>query len=203
MTASRKSGGCDIAFYQAPDTIAQFEHIRLILTRDLQQSSPEGVIPTSGEELSLFIHALQQFQEDALGINRSPTTEDSAAVTVRIPAKVFPRGNPEAITPNAPVYNILLAAYKYRQTQGWTEWDFSNPANNTPYIKLIAHIRDALVSAGIVKNPFIAFADSVSSEERAALSDSIRTLGGSVPFDSYSRPFPSLIFRHQEAGISH
>ncbi|KAG0307198.1 hypothetical protein BGZ97_000472 [Linnemannia gamsii] len=183
MTASRKSGGCDIAFYQAPDTIAQFEHIRLILTRDLQQSSPEGVIPTSGEELSLFIHALQQFQEDALGINRSPTTEDSAAVTVRIPAKVFPRGNPEAITPNAPVYNILLAAYKYRQTQGWTEWDFSNPANNTPYIKLIAHIRDALVSAGIVKNPFIAFADSVSSEERAALSDSIRTLGGAIVED--------------------
>ncbi|KAF9144226.1 hypothetical protein BG015_000176 [Linnemannia schmuckeri] len=183
MTASRKSGGCDIAFYQAPDTITQFEHIRPILTRDLQQSNPEGPIPASGEELSLFIHALQQFQEDALGINRALTTDDSAAAAVRIPAKVFPRGNAEAITANAPVYNVLLAAYKYRQTQGWTEWDFSNPANSTPYIQLIAHIRDALVSTGIVKNPSIAFADSVSPEERASLSVSIRMLGGTVVED--------------------
>ncbi|KAG9071193.1 hypothetical protein KI688_008738 [Linnemannia hyalina] len=183
MTASRKSGGCDIAFYQAPDTIAQFEHIRPILTRDLQQSNPQGPIPASGEELSLFIHALQQFQEEALGINRAPTTEDSAAVSVRIPAKVFPRGNTEAITPNAPVYNILLAAYKYRQNQGWAEWDLSNPANTTAYIQLVAHIRDALVSTGIVKNPSIAFGDSVSPEERASLSASIRTLGGAIAED--------------------
>lgn len=185
MTASRKSGGCDIAFYQAPDTIAQFEHIRPILTRDLQQSNPEGPIPASGEELSLFIHALQQFQEDALGINRASTTDDSAAVVVRIPAKVFPRGNAEVITPNAPVYNILLAAYKYRQNQGWAEWDFSNPASTTAYIQLVAHIRDALVSTGIVKNPSIAFADSVSPEERASLSASIRTLGGNVPLQLF------------------
>ncbi|KAG0082025.1 hypothetical protein BGZ90_001041 [Linnemannia elongata] len=183
MTASRKSGGCDIAFYQAPDTIAQFEHIRPILTRDLQQSNPEGPIPVSGEELSLFIHALQQFQEDALGINRASTTDDSAAVIVRIPAKVFPRGNAEVITPNSPVYNILLAAYKYRQNQGWAEWDFSNPASTTAYIQLVAYIRDALVSTGIVKNPSIAFADSVSPEERASLSASIRTLGGAIVED--------------------
>ncbi|KAG0372420.1 hypothetical protein BGX24_000264 [Mortierella sp. AD032] len=182
MTASRKSGGSDIAFYQAPDTIAKFEHIRSILTPDLQQSNPDASIPASGEELSLFIHGLQQFQEDALGIHSGPR-DDSVAVAVRIPAKVFPRRVVDDIEANTPHYNILRAAYQYRQSQGWSEWDFSNPANKTTYIKMIAHIRDTLVSAGIVKNPSIAFADSVSLEERATLSASIRTLGGEIAED--------------------
>ncbi|KAF9905397.1 hypothetical protein EC991_001692 [Linnemannia zychae] len=179
MTASRKSGGCDIAFYQAPDTIAKFEHIRTSLIPDLQQYSPDASGPASAEELSLFIHGLQQFQEDALGINSASRGDDSVTATVRIPAKVFPR-QVDDIEAN---YYVLRIAYEYRQSQGWSDWDFSNPDNKIPYIKMVAHIRNKLVSSGIIKNPSIAFADSVSPEERATLSASIRTLEGEIVED--------------------
>ncbi|KAF9096848.1 hypothetical protein BGX23_010296 [Mortierella sp. AD031] len=177
MTASRKSGGCDIAFYQAPDTIAHFDQICTELTRDLQQSNQEAAIPASGEELALFIHALQQFQEDTLGLNRGSPTDYST--TARIPAKVFRINTAAAITTSSPIYKVLLTAYQYRHSQGWTEWDFSNPAKTALYVQMVSHIHDALASSSLIKY-FVAFADSVSKEDQSSFMDMIDALKGAV-----------------------
>ncbi|KAF9184359.1 hypothetical protein BGZ51_003380 [Haplosporangium sp. Z 767] len=174
MTACRRSGGADLEFYRSSDVIAQFELIKDELTRDLQKDNEGSDIKISGEELALFIHALQQFQEDALGIHATPT---QPSTPTRIPSKLF-RG---VTSPS--VYKILLTAYQYRQRQGWQDWDLSNPSKQSQYIELIGHIRQELVSNGFIQNPSIAFADSVKTEDRESLTASIHKLGGTVVSD--------------------
>ncbi|KAF9108010.1 hypothetical protein BGX27_008501, partial [Mortierella sp. AM989] len=177
MTA-RKSGGSDINFYRSPDIIAQFDYITNELTRDLQSSRPGSIISPSGEELALFIHALQQFQHDSLGPHN--TNIPSSAPKI-IPTKIF---KSQTITPNSPVYKVLLSAYDYRLAQGWQEWDLSDPTKQTQHLALLEHVREALISSGILKNPTIAFAESVNADDRETLANSINKLGGAVVSDA-------------------
>lgn len=170
MTA-HSSGALDIAFYQAPDTIAQFEHIKDDLTRDLQSTS-EGSVSVSGQELALFVHALQKFQQDVLGPHASL---DQSAVPTRIPAKLFQSQN---ATTSSAVYKILLASYEYRQQHGWSDWDLSDPSRRSQYLDMVVYIREALISSGLLRNPSVFFAESVTEDDRERLSASIQHLGG-------------------------
>ncbi|KAF9930621.1 hypothetical protein FBU30_000247 [Linnemannia zychae] len=181
MSASRKSGGCDIAFYEIPDTVARFENLCTILKTELQETVPNEALPASGNELALFTYHLQQFQEDVLGVNCPPVIDSIVSCVVRIPAKMFPQENPDAITQSSPIYKVLYAAYSYRHMQSLgTDWDWTNPSNKNLYVRMICYIHDALVSGSFIKNPYIAFADSVSPEEKANLVPMIHSLGGDV-----------------------
>ncbi|KAF8940045.1 hypothetical protein EDD21DRAFT_336620 [Dissophora ornata] len=177
MTARRKSGGADVRFYEAPDTIAQFERIKDDLVRDLNKSQPASDITLSAKELAHFTHALQQFQEDVLGTNNAHLLPSSSA---RIPAKIF---RCETITTGSPIYKALKAAYEYRHSQGWRRWDLSSSARKSQNMELVSHIRQELVSQGVIKNPVIAFDDSIGEEEREKLETSVERLGGSVVSD--------------------
>ncbi|KAG0299572.1 hypothetical protein BGZ98_009926 [Dissophora globulifera] len=168
MTA-RKSGGPDLAFYTSPETIADFDHIKNDLTRDLQTTAQEGsVISLTGHELALFTHALQQFQHDVLAANAP------SSAPARIPTKLF---RSKTINIASPLYKILLAAHVYRQKQGWSDWDLTDASKQSQHVAMISHIREELVSANLLKNPTIAFADSVAPEDREVLSASIIQLG--------------------------
>ncbi|KAF9113987.1 hypothetical protein BGX27_000380 [Mortierella sp. AM989] len=177
MTARRKSGGADVRFYEAPDTVTQFERIKDELARDLNKSQPGSDISLSAKELSHFTHALQQFQEDVLGTNNAHLLPSAPA---RIPAKIF---RCDTITSNSPIYKALKAAYEYRHSQGWRRWDLSSLARKSQNLELVSHIRSELVSQGIIKNPIVAFDDSIGEEERERLEASVERLGGSTVSD--------------------
>lgn len=170
----RKSGGADLAFYQSPHTIAQFDHLKEPLARDLGLSRDEAD-SLSGESLALLTHALQQFQEDVLGADHAKNARSLHRAPARIPAKVF---RSDSISPSSPIFQVLYAAYQYRQKNGWHDWDLANPAKQAQYIDLISHIRETLVRNGVFKNPCVAFSESVSAEEREALTPIINQLGG-------------------------
>ncbi|KAF8974801.1 hypothetical protein BGZ46_009716 [Entomortierella lignicola] len=178
MTARRKSGGADVRFYEAPDTLTQFERIKDELARDLNKSQPGSDISLSAKELALFTHALQQFQEDVLGTNNAHLLPSAPA---RIPAKIF---RCDTITSNSPIYKTLKVAYEFRHSQGWRRWDFSSAARKNQNLELVSHIRSELISQGIIKNPIVAFDDSIGDEERERLEASIERLGGSVSSDT-------------------
>ncbi|KAF9146934.1 hypothetical protein BGX30_000018 [Mortierella sp. GBA39] len=178
MTARRKSGGADPKFYEAPSTIAQFERIKDDLSRDLHQSRLGSDITITAKDLAQFIHALQQFQEDVLGSNSSqylPTARPA-----RIPAKIF---RTDTITTGSPLYKALKAAYEYRLAQGWRRWDLGSMARKTQNVELVAHIRNHLVSEGVIKNPVVAFDSSVPEDEREKLELSLERLGGTATND--------------------
>ncbi|KAG0321202.1 hypothetical protein BGZ99_004054 [Dissophora globulifera] len=174
MTARRKSGGADSKFYEAPDTIAQFERIRDDLTRDLNKSQPGTDISLTAKDLAHFTHALQQFQEDVLGTSNAHLFSSASA---RIPAKIF---RCDTITTGSPLYKALKAAYEYRNSQGWRRWDFSSAARKSQNLELVTHIRQQLVSQGIIKNPVVAFDDSIAEDEREKLEAAVERLGGRV-----------------------
>lgn len=172
MTARRKSGGADAKFYESADTIAQFEHIKDDLQRDLNTSHPGSDITISARELAHFTYALQQLQEDVLGTNNAHLLPSGLA---RIPAKIF---RCDTITPDSPIYKALKAAYEFRQSHGWRRWDLSSSTRKSQNLELVSHIRQELVSQGVVKNPAVAFEDSISGEEREKLEASVERLGG-------------------------
>ncbi|KAG0317547.1 hypothetical protein BGZ97_005204 [Linnemannia gamsii] len=178
MTARRKSGGADFKFYEAPSTIAQFERIKDDLSRDLHNSRPGSDVSITAKDLAQFVHALQQFQEDVLGSNNAQPL--ATARPARIPAKIF---RSETITSGSPLYKALMAAYEYRLAQGWRRWDLGSTARKTQNVELVAHIRNHLVSEGVIKNPIVAFDSSVPEEEREKLEASLERLGGAITND--------------------
>lgn len=53
-------------------------------------------------------------------------------------------------------------------------------ARKTQNVELVAHIRNHLVSEGVIKNPVVAFDSSVPEEEREKLESSLERLGGEL-----------------------
>ncbi|KAG0016434.1 hypothetical protein BGZ81_011203 [Podila clonocystis] len=182
MTARRKSGGSDPKYYEATNTVQRFERIKDDLTRDLQKSH-QGSVAITAKELAHFTHALQQFQEDVLGINHASTSSSTSSVSppARIPAKMF--RIEDAVTTDSPIYKTLKAAYEYRNSQGWRRWDFGSPAKKSQNMDLVLHVRQELIAHGLVKNPQVAFDDSVEPEERGKLQNAVERLGGTVVSD--------------------
>ncbi|KAG0013207.1 hypothetical protein BGZ82_002249, partial [Podila clonocystis] len=184
MTARRKSGGSDPKYYEATNTVQRFERIKDDLTRDLQKSQQGSeFVAITAKELAHFTHALQQFQEDVLGINHASTSSSTSSVSppARIPAKMF--RIEDAVTTDSPIYKTLKAAYEYRNSQGWRRWDFGSPAKKSQNMDLVLHVRQELIAHGLVKNPQVAFDDSVEPEEREKLQTAVDRLGGTVVSD--------------------
>ncbi|CAO3573275.1 unnamed protein product [Mortierella alpina] len=173
MTARRKLGGSDAKFYEAADTVAQFDRIKDDLARELQKSQGTDITITA-KELAQFVHALQQFQEDVLGTDNAHLL---ATAPARIPAKIF---RCDTITTSSTIYKTLKAAYEYRMGQGWRRWDLSSPARKSQNLDLLIHIRQELVSQGLIKIPAVAFDDSIGAEELEQLEAAVERLGGSV-----------------------
>lgn len=174
MTARRKSGGSDVRYYEAQDTIAQFDRIADDLTRDLQKSQPGSDITITAKELATFTHGLQQFQEDVLGTSNAQLIPNAPA---RIPAKIF---RTDTITSGSPIYKALKAAYEFRQTQGWRRWDFASVSKRQQHLSLVSHIRKELVSQNLIKNPVVAFDDTIDKEDLEKLGAIVVRMGGKV-----------------------
>ncbi|KAG0051738.1 hypothetical protein BGZ83_003356 [Gryganskiella cystojenkinii] len=172
MTGHRRSGSSDLAYFKSSDIVAQFELIRNDLTRDLNQ---QEII--TAEDLSLFVLSLQQFQDHHLGFQSSEHSSP-APLPTRIPAKFL---QPHHLTStSSPLYHILKSAYAYRQRHQWTEWDLLNPNKKDQHLELIVHLRTELTASGALKNPVVAFADTVTADDRESLSILVQKLGGSI-----------------------
>jgi len=170
MTARPTSGGPVLDDYLDQSTVDQFEHIAGELTRDLTSTASDEPALT-GKDLSHLTYELQQFQEKALG-----KASQTASRPARIPANLFRHS--VTLSSSSPLYRILKSAYEYRRSHHWQHWDFSSEEKTDQHIGLLSHIRSDLVSQGVIKNPTVAFGDSVSSEEREALSAAVTKLGG-------------------------
>lgn len=173
MTARPTSGGPVLDDYLDQTTVDQFEHIVGDLTRDLASTVGEESALTA-KDLSHLTYELQHFQEKTLGAV-APHTESRP---VRIPATLFRHS--ATLSSSSSLYRILKSAYEYRHSHHWQHWDFSNSEKTDQHIGLLNHIRADLVSQDIIKNPAVAFGDSVSSEEREVLSATVTKLGGNL-----------------------
>ncbi|KAJ2960467.1 hypothetical protein NQZ79_g4179 [Umbelopsis isabellina] len=175
--ANLKNGGTDLTFYEHEATVLSFHSILSKLLQDL--GNPD--LNITSRQLSLFTGQLQQFQEDALGLNATR----AANAPFRIPAKLFKVDSNGKLTSSHPLYHILHAAYSYMIEQGWPDFtNFLSTAKKQKVIEMITYIKNILISKNIIRKPRIAFASSVNDQNRKALTKLARTTNASITQDS-------------------
>ncbi|KAJ1033964.1 hypothetical protein NDA16_000172 [Ustilago loliicola] len=149
-----------------------------------QQSLEASAIPSkngslSASDLATLVYDLQNFQEESLGVN-APRPADPSASTpqsrhpVRIPAELFlptsSQQNTSAVAPEASHLKLLLQeALAYLASKGKSTWNFSDPAQKSDNVQLIAHVRQQLTRAGALEHPTIAMSPSITEAEAASL----------------------------------
>jgi hypothetical protein len=169
-----KNGGIDLTFYEHEATILSFDNIRGKLLQEL--GKPD--LNITSRDMSLFTGRLQQFQEDALGLNAPKNIN----VPLRLPSKLFKVDSHGKLTTSHPLFQILLAAYAFMMHQGWTNnYDFITATRRTLVIEMIAYITEVLLEKNVIRKPRIAFAANVDDQNRKALAKLARTTGGKQP----------------------
>jgi hypothetical protein len=170
---SLKNGGIDLTFYEHEATILSFDNIRGQLLQDL--GKPD--LNISSRDMSLFTGRLQQFQEDALGLN----AHKNINVPFRLPSKLFKVDSNGKLTTSHPLFQILLAAYSFMLNQGWNNnYDFITTGKRPKVIEMITHVTEVLIEKDIIRKPRIAFAASVDDQNRKALAKLARSTGGKL-----------------------
>jgi len=168
MSGLVKTGGADFSYYASPTVINQFEPVRAELVKVLSQELGSSDLPSSAKELATFTASLQQFQEDILGINSA-----SQASFARLPAKLF-----KDISIQSPLFNILKAAYQYRQLNNWRKWDLTSPSRRDRYLDMLKFIYSDLESNHIYTSPKIYLSSSLPSATVHSLKDMVAKLKG-------------------------
>ncbi|CDW99850.1 hypothetical protein [Sporisorium scitamineum] len=149
-----------------------------------QQGIDAAAIPSksgslSASDLADLVFELQNFQEASLGAN-APRPADPSASTpqarhpVRIPAELFlptfSHQSTSLIAPESSHLRLLLQeALAYLASKGKTTWNFSDPAQKSDNVQLIAHLRQQLSKAAALEHPTIAASPSVTEAEAASL----------------------------------
>jgi hypothetical protein len=166
-----KNGGIDLTFYEHEATILSFENVRGRLVQEL--GNPD--LSITSRDMSIFTGCLQQFQEDALGLN----AQRPSSAPFRLPAKLFKAESNGKLTTSHPLYHILVAAYSFMLDQGWNnDYNFIATAKRAKVIEMISHITATLVRKNIIRKPRIAFASSVDDQNRKALAKLARSTNG-------------------------
>ncbi|TKY89988.1 hypothetical protein EX895_001286 [Sporisorium graminicola] len=149
-----------------------------------QQGLDVAAIPSksgslSASDLADLVYDLQYFQEESLGAN-APRPADPSASTpherhpVRIPAELFlPTSSHQSssiVAPDSSHLRLLLQeALAFLASKGKSTWDFSDPAQKSDNVQLIAHLRQQLSKAAAFEQPTIAASPSITEAEAATL----------------------------------
>lgn len=149
-----------------------------------QQGVDASAIPSqsgtlSASDLAALVYDLQNFQEEALGVN-APRPADPSASTqhtqhpVRLPAELFfPTPSQQSTTviapEDSPLRLLLQEALAYLASKANTTWNFSDPSQKSANVQLIAHLRHQLSAAGVLEHPTVAASPSITEAEAASL----------------------------------
>ena len=109
--APKKDGGPNAKFFESPEILTQLDGIKQWLLKNCKKYVQTD--PPTNKSLATLIVQLLQFQEDNLGKNvtKPPMT--------RLPMKCF-----LDFKPGGGLCQILAAAYRFKQEQGWRRFDF-------------------------------------------------------------------------------
>ncbi|KAJ3038607.1 SWI SNF, matrix associated, actin dependent regulator of chromatin, sub c, member 2 [Rhizophlyctis rosea] len=162
-TAPTKEKATGFRYYKHPVVLAAFAPLAEKLSEELsqeynvQQLQQFITIPIPAKELAAFTQSIQHFQADLFS---KPPSQATAALT-RVPTKLF-----KDLSQDGSLYVILKAAYDVRVEFGWRRWDLTNAGKKGKHVELLTRISEALMTAGLLANPCIAFASSVDEDLR-------------------------------------
>lgn len=129
----KKDGGPNHKFFESSETVAQFETIRIWLTKNCKKHIQAD--PPTNKGLAVLVDQLIQFQEDNFGKGVS-----KPALT-RLPMRFF-----MDFKTNGALCHILATAFKFKNEQGWRRFDFQNPSRMDRNVSIFIEIEKTLTA---------------------------------------------------------
>uniref|UniRef100_A0A669B8Z8 SWI/SNF related BAF chromatin remodeling complex subunit C2 n=1 Tax=Oreochromis niloticus TaxID=8128 RepID=A0A669B8Z8_ORENI len=199
MAVRKKDGGPNVKYFEASDTVSQFDNVRVWLGKNykkLHQMQPltaaslSTVVlslyscvcaqyiqaePPTNKSLSSLVVQLLQFQEEVFGrhVSNPPLT--------KLPMKCF-----LDFKSGGALCHILAAAYKFKSDQGWRRFDFQNPSRMDRNVEMFMTIEKSLVQNNCLTRPVIYLSPDIEPKLLGKLKDIIKRHQGSVTEDKAS-----------------
>uniref|UniRef100_A0A7N4NY70 SWI/SNF related BAF chromatin remodeling complex subunit C2 n=1 Tax=Sarcophilus harrisii TaxID=9305 RepID=A0A7N4NY70_SARHA len=184
MAVRKKDGGPNVKYYEAADTVTQFDNVRLWLGKNYKKYIQAE--PPTNKSLSSLVVQLLQFQEEVFGkhVSNAPLT--------KLPIKCF-----LDFKAGGSLCHILAAAYKFKSDQGWPEpwhslgsclptrrrYDFQNPSRMDRNVEMFMTIEKSLVQNNCLARPNIFLHPEIDLKLLGKLKDIIKRHQGTVTED--------------------
>ncbi|XP_074835952.1 SWI/SNF complex subunit SMARCC2 isoform X2 [Carettochelys insculpta] len=170
MAVRKKDGGPNVKYYEAADTVGQFDSARLWLGKNYKKYIQAE--PPTNKSLSSLVVQLLQFQEEVFGkhVSNAPLT--------KLPIKCF-----LDFKAGGSLCHILAAAYKFKSDQGWRRFDFQNPSRMDRNVEMFMTIEKSLVQNNCLARPNIFLHPDIEPKLLSKLKDIIKRHQGTVTED--------------------
>ncbi|XP_029006065.1 SWI/SNF complex subunit SMARCC2 isoform X1 [Betta splendens] len=173
MAVRKKDGGPNVKYFEASDTVSQFDNVRVWLGKNYKKYIQAE--PPTNKSLSSLVVQLLQFQEEVFGrhVSNPPLT--------KLPMKCF-----LDFKSGGALCHILAAAYKFKSDQGWRRFDFQNPSRMDRNVEMFMTIEKSLVQNNCLTRPVIYLSADIEPKLLGKLKDIIKRHQGSVTEDKAS-----------------
>uniref|UniRef100_T1J0Q5 SWI/SNF complex subunit SMARCC2 n=1 Tax=Strigamia maritima TaxID=126957 RepID=T1J0Q5_STRMM len=163
----KKDGGPNVRFFEAPDTIAQFDGVRTWLQKNCKRYTQ--VEPPTNKGLASLVIQLIQFQEEAFGknVSKPPLT--------RLPMKCF-----LDFKHGGGLCHILAAVYKFKSDQGWRRFDFQSPSRMDRNVEMYMNIEKTLIQNKCRFLPNVYIMSDIDKQQALKLKDIIKRHQGTI-----------------------
>nr|XP_033792836.1 SWI/SNF complex subunit SMARCC2 isoform X4 [Geotrypetes seraphini] len=170
MAVRKKDGGPNVKFYEASDTVSQFDNVRLWLGKNYKKYIQAE--PPTNKSLSSLVLQLLQFQEEVFGkhVSNAPLT--------KLPIKCF-----LDFKASGALCHILAAAYKFKSDQGWRRFDFQNPSRMDRNVEMFMTIEKSLVQNNCLSRPNIYLQPEIEAKLLSKLKDIVKRHQGTITED--------------------
>ncbi|KAG7493590.1 SWI/SNF complex subunit SMARCC2 isoform X2 [Solea senegalensis] len=171
MAVRKKDGGPNVKYFEASDTVSQFDNVRVWLGKNYKKYIQAE--PPTNKSLSSLVVQLLQFQEEVFGrhVSNPPLT--------KLPMKCF-----LDFKSGGALCHILAAAYKFKSDQGW--FDFQNPSRMDRNVEMFMTIEKSVVQNNCLTRPVIYLSSDIEPKLLGKLKDIIKRHQGSVTEDKAS-----------------
>uniref|UniRef100_A0A8C1FJR3 SWI/SNF related BAF chromatin remodeling complex subunit C2 n=1 Tax=Cyprinus carpio carpio TaxID=630221 RepID=A0A8C1FJR3_CYPCA len=161
MAVRKKDGGPNVKYFEASDTVSQFDNVRVWLGKNYKKYIQAE--PPTNKSLSSLVVQLLQFQEEVFGrhVSNPPLT--------RLPIKCF-----LDFKSGGALCHILAAAYKFKSDQGWRRFDFQNPSRMDRNVEMFMTIEKSLVQNNCLSRPVIYLSSEIEPKLLGKLKDIIK-----------------------------
>uniref|UniRef100_A0A672SX64 SWI/SNF related BAF chromatin remodeling complex subunit C2 n=1 Tax=Sinocyclocheilus grahami TaxID=75366 RepID=A0A672SX64_SINGR len=173
MAVRKKDGGPNVKYFEASDTVSQFDNVRVWLGKNYKKYIQAE--PPTNKSLSSLVVQLLQFQEEVFGrhVSNPPLT--------KLPMKCF-----LDFKSGGALCHILAAAYKFKSDQGWRRFDFQNPSRMDRNVEMFLTIEKSLVQNNCLSRPVIYLSSEIEPKLLGKLKDIIKRHQGTVTEDKLS-----------------
>ncbi|XP_037107411.1 SWI/SNF complex subunit SMARCC2 [Syngnathus acus] len=170
MAVRKKDGGPNVKYFEASDTVSQFDNVRVWLGKNYKKYIQAE--PPTNKSLSSLVVQLLQFQEEVFGrhVSNPPLTKLTMKSFLDFKA-------------GGALCHILAAAYKFKSDQGWRRFDFQNPSRMDRNVEMFMTIEKSLVQNNCLSRPVIYLSSEIEPKLLGKLKDIIKRHQGSVTED--------------------